>query len=368
MTPSVLLYLIAGLILLVGGAEIFVRGASRLAHALGISPLVIGLTVVAFGTSAPEVAVSLQSALSGSADLALGNVLGSNICNVLLILGLSATVAPLVVAHQLVRLDVPVMIAVALLVPLLGADGRMGAIDGSLLLAGALAYTGFLVIQSRRENVSTPLSSESAGARSATPRREWASQLAMIAAGLALLVLGSRWLVTGAVSVAQAFAVSELVIGLTVVAVGTSLPELATSVIATLRGHRDIAVGNVVGSNIFNVLLVLGAASFLAPDGIPVAAAALRFDIPVMIAVSVACLPIFFTGFRISRWEGLLFLGYYIAYVTYLLLASAEHETLPLFSSVMAIFVVPLTVITLLTVWIRSARERSTDRSTLKEA
>jgi cation:H+ antiporter len=352
--------LIAGLLLLVGGAEIFVRGAAALAALAGISPLVIGLTVVAFGTSAPEVAVSVQSALTGAADLALGNVVGSNICNILLILGLSATVAPLIVAHQLVRLDVPVMIGVSLLVLLFGFDGAIGPWDGAVLFAGAIGYTTFLVVQSRKESnaaVKQEYAAETEGENLA-PARPLAS-LGLILVGLALLVLGSRWLVGGAVEIAQAFGVTELVIGLTVVAVGTSLPELATSVIATLRGERDIAVGNIVGSNIFNILLVLGISGVVAPEGIPVPAAALRFDIPVMIAVSIACLPILFTGHRIDRWEGLLFLGYYVAYTSYLVLASSRHEALPMFSGIMVLFVIPLTLLTLFVVLIRSFRSRA---------
>jgi cation:H+ antiporter len=353
MTLATVGLLLAGFVLLVGGAEVFVRGASRLATAIGISPLVVGLTVVAFGTSSPEIAVSVQSIYAGSPDLALGNVLGSNICNVLLILGMSATVAPLVVAQRLVRLDVPVMVGVSFLVLVFGLDGTISTLDGILLLGGALAYTGFLILQSRHENrmVQAEYAAEFGAPVS---RGGWLINLFLIVAGFALLVLGSRWLVSGAVTVAQVFGVSELVIGLTVVAIGTSLPELATSIIATIKGERDIAVGNVVGSNIFNILLVLGTAGVVAPDGIPVAAAALRFDVPVMIAVAVACLPIFFTGNRISRWEGVLFLGYYVAYTAYLILASAQHDALPMFSSIMGLFVIPLTVVTLLTVVLRT--------------
>jgi len=350
--------LTAGLVLLVIGAEAFVRGASRLAAMLGVSPLVVGLTVVAFGTSAPEVAVSVQSAMSGAADLALGNVVGSNIANILLILGISATIAPLVVAQQLVRLDVPVMIGVSILVLLLGFDGAIGRPESLLLLTGAVAYTGFLLLHSRKETAAVIAEYEKEfGADGQHPDASgsgrWIGSALLVVGGLALLVVGSRWLVSGAVSIAQGFGVSELVIGLTVVAVGTSLPEVATSVIATLRNERDIAVGNVVGSNIFNVLLVLGVTGMVSPGGIPVASAAIRFDIPVMIAVALACLPIFFTGNRIERWEGLLFLGYYAAYMLYLVLAAARHESLEVFTDVMAMFVIPLTAITIATVAVR---------------
>ncbi|MEX2571526.1 MAG: calcium/sodium antiporter [Gemmatimonadota bacterium] len=348
-------FLVGGFVLLVGGAETFVRGASRLAIRFGISPLVIGLTVVAFGTSSPEIAVSVQSAATGSPELALGNVLGSNICNILLILGLSATFAPLIVNEQLVRLDVPVMVGVSFLVLFLSIDGAIGRIDGALLFLGAVGYTSFLIRQSRAEGkAEADAAAEDSTGVSGGPLLS----LVLIVAGLALLVVGSRWLVGGAVQVAALFGVSELVIGLTVVAIGTSLPELATSVVAAIKGERDIAVGNVVGSNIFNLLLVLGTAGVVAPDGIPVANAALRFDIPVMVAVAVACLPIFFSGHRIDRWEGLLFVGYYFAYTAYLVLASAQHDALPVFSAGMGLFVIPLTAVTLLIIGMRSWREK----------
>ncbi len=358
MTFSTAAVLFGGIVLLVAGAEAFVRGASRLAAAIGISPLVIGLTVVAFGTSAPEVAVSVQSAFSGAADLALGNVVGSNIFNILLILGLSAVVAPLVVDHQLIRLDVPVMVGVSFLLLLLALDGSISRVDGLLFASGAIGYTSYLVLQSRRAGRALAAEYEGEFSVPLHPRGGHLLSAALIVSGLAFLVIGSRALVSAAVTIAQSFGVSELVIGLTIVAAGTSLPEVATSLIATIRGERDIAVGNVIGSNIFNILLVLGVSSIIAPGGIPVAAAALRFDIPVMLAVAVACLPIFFSGNRIDRWEGMLFLGYYFAYTAYLVLLSAQHDALPIFSAIMALFVLPLTLVTLLTVMIRSWRDR----------
>lgn len=348
---------VIGIGLLIGGAEALVRGASRLAMGLGIAPLVVGLTVVAFGTSAPELAVTLQSVGSGpeGAQIAIGNVVGSNIANILLILGLSATLTPLVVHRQLVRLDVPIMIGAALLMLLLALDGQIGRYDGLLLFGGAVAYTTFTIRQSRRERPMTPSEEDSAAPQLRRPL-DWLVNLGLVVGGLVLLVLGARWLVDGAIMVARALGVSELVIGLTVVAVGTSLPEIATSVIAALRGTRDIAVGNAVGSNIFNVLCVLGLAAVFAPSGILVSPAALSFDIPVMIAVVFACLPIFFNGWRIARWEGLLFLAYYAAYTAYLVLSATNHAALPVFSSVMLLYVLPLTVVTILVVTVRFFR------------
>ena len=350
MSALTVVLFVVGLVLLIVGAELLVRGASRLAGALGISPLVIGLTVVAFGTSAPELAVSLQASLNGQPDLALGNVVGSNIANILLILGVSALVAPLIVSHQLIRLDVPLVIGSSLLLLLLALDGRVSTLEGVLLFSGAVAYTGFLVRQSRRETAAAAVDSDSP----AEAGGAWPINLGVVVVGLALLVLGSRWLVSGAVEFATLLGVSELVIGLTVVAVGTSLPEIATSVLATLRGEREIAVGNVVGSNLFNILLVLGLAAIISPAGISVPHAALTFDIPVMIAVAVACLPIFFTGHLIARWEGGVFLAYYIAYTLYLIMRATEHDALPAFSIAMLGFVLPITAITLVVLLARS--------------
>jgi cation:H+ antiporter len=358
---TVLLFLV-GAALLIFGAEWLVRGSSRLAVGIGISPLVIGLTVVAFGTSAPELAVSVRAAWAGNPDIALGNVVGSNICNVLLLLGLSALIAPLVVAQQLIRLDVPIMIGASLLLYGLAFDGHIARWDGLLLFSGILAYTTFAVIKGRQEQQAA-VTDEYDQAFSVTPRPSGAvavmRNVAMVTIGLGMLVVGAHWLVDGAVAFAHWLGVSELIIGLSIVAVGTSLPEMATSIIAALRGERDIAVGNVVGSNLFNILAVLGLSSLVSPDGVAVAPAALRFDLPVMIGAAVACLPIFFTGNRIARWEGALFFAYYLAYLTYLILEAMRHPALPTFNLALLGFVLPLTVITLaVSVWqARRARE-----------
>lgn len=351
--PLTLILALLGLVALSLGAELLVRGASRLADTFGVSPLVVGLTVVAFGTSAPEAAVGVQSALSGSSGVALGNVIGSNILNVLLVLGLSAAIAPLSVSTRLVRLDVPIMICVSFLLLLLALNGVIGRLDGTLLVAGVVVYTFYAIRRSRRESAGR-VPGQSSGAETG---RGKLVQAVYVIAGLALLVLGARWLVDGAVAVATAIGLSELIVGLTVVAIGTSLPEIATSMVAAFRGERDMAVGNIVGSCIFNVLLVLGLAGLVAPDGVGVSAAALRFDIPVMIATAVACLPIFFTGREISRWEGILFLGYYVAYTLYLILGASGNDALPVFSFVMLAFVIPLTTVTLLALFARSVRK-----------
>lgn len=345
------LLFVAGLVLLIAGAELLVRGASRLAMAFGISPLVVGLTVVAFGTSSPELAVSVQSAYEGQAGLAIGNVVGSNIFNVLFILGLAAIITPLVVEQQLIRLDVPLMIGVSVLVLLMALDGNLGRIEGLVLFVGLLSYTFFLIRQSRSE--SQAVRAEYDEAAPAVSQVWWKDAL-LVVAGLGLLILGSTWLVEAAVSIARQLGVSDLVIGLTIIAAGTSMPEVVTSVVASIRGQRDIAVGNVIGSNIFNLMGVLGLASIVAPAGIEVSQAAIQFDIPVMIAVAVACLPIFFSGNLIARWEGALFFFFYIAYTTYLVMAALQHPALPAYGSAMLWFVMPLTAITLIVVAIRS--------------
>ncbi len=351
MNPSVVFWLLLGLVVLIGGAELLVRGASRIALATGMSSLVVGLTVVALGTSSPELAISVGAALKGSPDIALGNVVGSNIVNVLLVLGLSALIVPLVVARQLIWLDVPVLVAASVVTWLMATDGGISRGDGIVLLAAGIGYTLMLVLMSRRE----AKSATDPGASPAPAQPLW-KNLLMLVAGLALLVLGARWLVESAVDIAASLGVSELVIGLTVIAIGTSLPEIATSILATLRGERDIAAGNVIGSGIYNLLVVLGATALVAPDGIPVSRSALHFDIPVMVATAVACLPIFFSGHLIARWEGALFLGYYAAYSAYLLMDNTGHAALDEFNHVMLWFVIPLTVVTLAVVVSRAWR------------
>ncbi|HHY55173.1 MAG TPA: calcium/sodium antiporter [Chloroflexi bacterium] len=355
-----LLSIAGGLTILVLGAEMLVRGASRLAAALGVSPLIIGLTIVAFGTSSPELAVSLQSALNGQPDLAVGNVVGSNILNVLLILGLSALITPLLVAQQLVRMDVPIMIGASLLLWGLALNGAVSQMEGAALFVLMLAYIGFLLWQSRREHNAAVEAEYAQEYTSPEPKsiRTHLINSALVIIGLGLLVLGSRLFVQGASDLARAFGLSELVIGLTIVALGTSLPEVAASLMAAFKGERDIAVGNVVGSNIFNLLTVLALTALIAPGGVPVSAGALNLDIPFMVAVAIACLPIFLTGHTIARWEGAIFFGYYVAYTLYLLLDAANHPNATQYFNFMLFFVAPLTVLTLMVSLGREASRR----------
>jgi cation:H+ antiporter len=356
-----MLLFVFGLIALVLGAELLVRSASNLAISFGISPLVVGLTVVAFGTSAPEMAVSVQSAWSGQVDLALGNVVGSNIFNVLFILGASALIVPLVVHQQVIRQEVPVMIGASLLLWAMVADGGISRLEGLLLVSLIVIYTILIIRQSRRETAA--ITAEYDGAFEGDTKgwdAHWSIQVLLLLAGLGLLVLGSRWLVESAVVFAHYLGVSELIIGLTIVAIGTSLPEVATSIMAALRGERDIAVGNVVGSNIFNILSVLGISASVAPSDLIVAPAMLAFDLPIMVAVAVACLPVFFNGACISRGEGILFLALYATYTLYLILHATSHAALNGFTLVMGGFVLPLVAVTLLVMaWRHWHRSRS---------
>ena len=354
-----ILLFIGGLIGLLIGAELLVRGASKLALSFGISPLVVGLTIVAFGTSAPEVAVSVGAVLDGRTDIAIGNVVGSNIFNVLFILGVSALITPLVVNIQLIRQEVPIMIGASLLLLALGLDGKLSFWDGALLFTLLVTYTVFLVIQSRRETKAAQ--DEFADNIHPAAADAWDSklpaQIALIVVGLAFLVLGSEWLVTASITFAKALGVSDLVIGLTIVAAGTSMPEVATSLTAAIKGQRDIAVGNVVGSNTFNILGCLGLSGLVSGDlGLTMASSLMAFDIWVMLAVALACLPVFMTGREIARWEGGVFVLYYTAYVTYLILATQQHDALGTFSTAMMSFVVPITVITLIVVLLRRGK------------
>lgn len=339
---------IVGLVLLIAGGEALVRGASSLATRLGIAPLVIGLVIVSASTSAPEFAVTYGAVAAGNPDLALGNVVGSNIVNILFILGLAAVILPLVVKRQLVRFDIPVMVGITVLLLLVSLDGTISRFDGVLLFAAAALHVVMSFWFSKRDpelvaTVDTPPTTSRL-----SPVAQVVVAIVLIAVGIGLLVGGASLLVEGASNVAAGFGVSDLVIGLTVVAVGTSLPELVTSIVAVFRGERDIAVGNIVGSNIFNIGTVLGVPAIIFAGGIPVADAAISLDIPLALAAAVALLPIAFTGFAIARWEGGLFVVLYGAYTTYLILASVDHAALTGFTSVMLFFVLPLVAITLI--------------------
>ncbi|MGQ4268542.1 calcium/sodium antiporter [Nocardiopsis changdeensis] len=370
MNALVVAALVAGFVLLVAGGEALVRGAGSLARTLGMSSLVVGLTVVSFTTSAPELAVSTDAALTGYAGLAVGNVVGSNIANILLVLGASALFVPLLVNSQVVRADIPVMVVLSVVALLMALDGNLGMLDGALLFAALVVYVAVTVVASRRRAAEDPEpgregAEDAEGAqgpegtvRTASRARSVVRDLVLVVVGTALLVVGARLLVYGASAIATALGVSDLLIGLTVVAVGTSLPELVTCVVAVVRGERDMAVGNIVGSNVFNLGAVLGLAAVVAPGGIEVAASALRFDLPVMVAVALVLLPIALTGSDVSRWEGALLVGFYIAYIAYLVLAATEHAALEPLSAAMLWFVIPLTALWLAVAAVHELKRR----------
>ena len=362
MSAGTIVFLLVGFVALVAGAEALVRGASQIAARTGMSSVVIGLTVVAFGTSAPELAVSVGDALRGdeaSGSIALGNVVGSNIANILLALGLAAAIGgSLIVAQRIVRLDVPIMIGASVLVFVMALNHQLGRAEGVVLFALLIAYVSWTVIAARRTSTAADIAEYDEAVDSATPGRHsvWID-LAMVGAGLALLVVGANLLVNSATDIAEELGVSDLVIGLTVVAIGTSLPEIATSVLAVMRGQRDIAVGNAIGSNIFNLLAVLGLTAIVSPHPLRIPESALQVDLPVMIAVAVACLPIFATGYVLRRWEGIVFLVYYVAYVAWLVIDANDHGVRNSYGLVMVYFVVPITAMTIGVIFVRSRRQ-----------
>lgn len=321
--PDALLILL-GLVALVGGAELIVRGGSKVAAGLGIAPIIIGVTVVSIGTSTPELAVGIEAAVQGNGSLAVGNIAGTNVVNLLLILGLSAALRPLEMHTQTLRLDLPVMVGAAAIVTVLAWGGVITRGEGILLVALAVLYTLVIVRIARRERpfVKQEYEREYATPASApeTPSRfAWHGALLLI--GIVIVVVGADLLVDGASGLARAQGVSEAVIGLTIVALGTSAPELVTTVVSTVRGERDIAVGNLLGSSVFNLLLILGITAAVPATGIAVEQDLMRVDLPVMLGVALLCVPVFYSGRRVSRAEGIGFMALYGVYLTYLLIA-----------------------------------------------
>ncbi|WP_122672440.1 calcium/sodium antiporter [Pseudomonas viridiflava] len=326
--------MVVGLLLLLIGAELSVRSAVHLAALFKIRPLIIGLTVVAMGTSAPQMAVSLQAAFSDNTDIAVGSVIGGNIFSVLVILGLCALVTPLRVARQVLRVDIPLMIGACLLVIALSLTGEFSKFDGVLLLA-ALLLCLFIVV---RQGGHAPRH----GHADTTEKPRALARIAMLAGGLLLLTSGGHLLVDASVVIAINLGLSERIIGLTVIAIGTSLPALMTSLIAAMRGERDIAVGNVIGSNLFNLLGVLGLTALVAPVPLTISPNALVFDLPIMLGVAVLCVPLFYSGYRIDRVEGLFLLSLYLTYGLHLVSISTGMLLAERLEGMMLRFIVPL--------------------------
>ncbi|MFJ4142106.1 calcium/sodium antiporter [Pseudomonas sp. NPDC089734] len=326
--------MVSGLLLLLIGAELSVRAAVQLASILRIRPLIIGLTVVALGSSAPQMAVGLQAAFSDSTDIAVGSVIGSNIFNVLVTLGVCALIIPLRVPLQVVRIDIPLMIVASVLVIGLSWNGEFSRLDGVLLLGGLLVCL-FIVLRqfshgARHGHADT----------SDTPRT--LTGVFMLIGGLLLLAFGGHWLVSAAAVVALNLGLSERIIGLTLIAIATSLPALMTSLIAALRGERDIAVGNVIGSNLFNLLGVLGLTALIAPAPLSISPNALVFDLPIMLGVAVLCLPLLYAGYRITRLEGLLLLALYLTYGLHIVSFSTGMLLAERLEHLMLQFILPL--------------------------
>ena len=326
------------------------RAAVRLAASLKVRPLIIGLTIVAFGSSAPQMTVSLQATLAGNTDIAVGSVIGSSIFNVLVTLGLAALIIPLRVSRQLARLDIPVMIVAALLVFTLAANEELTPLDGLLLLVALLAYLGVLHYQTRHSRRPRTLDT--------VARAPWLSSVLRIFGGLLVLVLAGHLLLGAAVDVAGDLGLSERIVGLTLIGVGTSLPCLATSLIAALRGEREIAVGNVIGSNLFNLLGVLGLTALLAPTPLSVSPNAVDFDLPVMLGVVVLCLPVFYSGYRVTRAEGLVMLGLYLAYGLHVMAFTTGMPLAGKLEHLMLFYVLPALVAFLLFSTLRAWRRQ----------
>lgn len=306
-----LIYILIGLVGLYFGGEGLVRGAVSIAERMGVSKLVIGLTIVGMGTSAPELLVSLKAALGGSSDIALGNVIGSNIANILLILGLSAVVYPIMNWDKNVRRDVIVALGAALLVLYVAQSPVIGRVNGIMMLAGLGAYLFYVF-----KNESKTVKLEAVASDVAISQMPLWQGIAFMVGGLALLIVGANYLVEGAVNIARAFGISETVIGLTIVAVGTSLPELATSITAALKRQSDVALGNVVGSNIFNILGILGITALVKPVG--VAPEMASFDVPVMVITTILLVAVLFTCSSITKRMGQVMVGFYAAYTLWL--------------------------------------------------
>lgn len=320
-------WFVAGLIALTVGAEVMVRGSTNVAARLGISPILIGLTVVSIGTSLPELAIGITAAGEGSGELAVGNIAGTNIVNILFILGLSALLRPLAIEARTIRFDLPVMAGAAVLLWGLAVDGVLSRLDGTVLVCGAIVYTVTLIRASRRERreVVTEYAQAYPNAPSAEPERlpgqrgRTVLDSAMMLGGIAVIVVGAEWLVTGAVGMARGFGVSDALIGLTVVAIGTSAPELVTTIVATVRGQRDVAIGNLLGSSIYNILLILGVTCLIPPHGLTLSSSMVWVDIPIMVAVTLVCIPIFISGRRVQRGEGAAMVAAYLVFLAFLL-------------------------------------------------
>ena len=321
MAPLLLIAL--GLVALVAGAELVVRYGAKLARRMGVPPIIVGLTIVSIGTSAPELAVGIDAVRSDAGSLAIGNIVGTNMVNLLLILGLSAAIRPIVLHTQTLKLDLPAMAVASVLLFVLSLDGSLSVLDGVLLFVVAMVYMALLVMLTRRESARVLAEyAHEYPTQDQRGRGRWSLlEAALLLVGIVIIVFGADWLVRGAVELAAAAGVSNALIGLTIVAIGTSAPELATTIVATIRDDRDIAVGNLIGSSIFNLTFILGVSLFFAPGQVAVEPTLAYIDMPIMVLVSLLCIPVFLTGKRMNRVEGVLFVLAYAVYLSYLVIA-----------------------------------------------
>ena len=316
------LRILAGLAGLLVGAELLVRGATALASRLGIRPIVIGLTVVSLGTSLPELAIGIDAARQASPGLAVGNIVGTNLVNILFILGLSALIRPIIFERLTLRFDLPAMTAASLALWLLARDGTLSRVDGIVLCLAGVAYTAGIIWTSRQEP--EPVPSEQASKPVAAPAggrpRPMLHALALVA-GIAIIIVGAELLVDGSIEVARSLEVSEAIIGLTVVAIGTSAPELVTTLVSTVRGDRDIAIGNLLGSSVYNIALILGITILVAPSALVIPPEVVAGDLLLLAVVAVITVPVLLSGQRMTRGEGGAFVAAYVGYLLWLILS-----------------------------------------------
>ncbi|MCL2848713.1 MAG: calcium/sodium antiporter [Micrococcales bacterium] len=314
-------WLVVGLVMLVGGAEVVVRQGAQLARRLHVSPIIIGLTVVSIGTSVPELAVGINAMANEQGNLVLGNIVGTNIVNLLLILGLAAVIRSVALRRSTIKIDLPAMVGASVLLLVLTLDGELSTRDGVILLVPGVLYMWMVVATAK---LRTPRG-EDAVDEEPPPRPGWrfaVRELALLAAGIGVIVVGADRLVSGAVDIASALGVSDTIIGLTIVAIGTSAPELVTTIMATIRNQRGIAIGNLLGSSTLNLTLILGVSLLFGPQAVAVDESFIRVDLPIMVAVALVCIPIFTTGRRISRPEGGLMVAAYMAYLTFIIISA----------------------------------------------
>lgn len=357
-----------GLLGLLVSGHFVVSSASAIGTRFGLTPMVVGLTIVAAGTSAPELAVVLGAVFADDTELAVGSVIGSNIANILLVLGLAAAFGTIRVTTRVVRVDIPIMIIASSAFLVMAIDGRLTRFDGTLLFGGVVLFVGWTLRAAPKEPPAEP-SGQAGGPPSdvvvgmPNSASRLVREVALLTVGIVGLALASRWVVSGAERLATTLGIPELIVGLTIVALGTSAPEIVTTLIAALNGRRDLAVGNAVGSNIFNILLVLGLSTVVAPDGIAIGSDALKLDLPILLAAAVACLPMVFWDGKLDRWEGVVFVGYYVAYLIFLVLDATGHRASDPFAVVLLGFVMPLTAVTVIVVVLhqRSNGEATSD-------